>query len=83
VQELSLDGVQLGVGLHVEVVAVHDQVGVERRTQDEPPREDTNLVVSGTVSDLELTLYHRPTLSPVDVHGDYTVLEEWHRRFTF
>ncbi len=54
-----------------------------RRTQDEAPIEGSDLVVSGTTSDLELTLYHRPTLSPVDVHGDYTVLEEWHRRFTF
>jgi hypothetical protein len=50
-------------------------------TQDEPPPDDSDLVVSGTAtSDLELTLYHRPTLSPVDVHGDYTVLDEWHRR---
>jgi len=60
-----------------------EQVDVERRTQDQAPAEDSNLIVSGTTSDLELTLYHRPTLSPVDVHGDYTVLEEWHRRFTF
>ena len=41
------------------------------------------MVVMGTASDLELMLYHRPTLSPVDVHGDYTVQEEWHRDFTF
>jgi len=60
-----------------------DRIEVERRTQDQAPAEDANLIVSGTTSDLELTLYHRPTLSPVDVHGDYTVLEEWHRRFTF
>ena len=52
-------------------------------TRTRPPVEGGDLVVSGTTSDLELTLYHRPTLSPVDVHGDYTVLEEWHRRFTF
>jgi hypothetical protein len=60
-----------------------DRIEVERRTQDQAPAEDASLIVSGTTSDLELTLYHRPTLSPVDVHGDYTVLEEWHRRFTF
>ena len=59
------------------------RVEVEHRTQDQAPVEGSDLVVSGTTSDLELTLYHRPTLSPVDVHGDYTVLEEWHRRFTF
>ena len=60
-----------------------DHVAVERRSEDDTPLEGSNLVVTGTASDLELTLYHRPTLSPVDVHGDYTVLEEWHRRFTF
>ncbi len=59
------------------------RIEVVRRSQDEPPVEGSDLMVSGTTSDLELTLYHRPTLSPVDVHGDYTVLEEWHRRFTF
>ena len=60
-----------------------DGVELVRATQDETPVEGSDLVVSGTTSDLELTLYRRPTLSPVDVHGDYTVLEEWHRRFTF
>jgi uncharacterized protein (TIGR03083 family) len=59
------------------------RIEVERRTQDEAPLEGADLFVSGRASDLELTLYHRPTLSPVDVHGDYTVLEEWHREFTF
>ena len=78
---LSLRSTDLGAEWLVTLG--HDRVEVERRTQDEPPREDTDLVVSGTVSDVELTLYHRPTLSPVDVHGDYTVLEEWHRQFTF
>ncbi len=61
----------------------HDRVDVTRRTNDERTEGAGDLVVSGTTSDLELTLYHRPTLSPVDVNGDYTVLEEWHRRFTF
>ncbi len=61
----------------------HDRIEMVRRTEDGAPLETGDLVVSGTTSDLELTLYHRPTLSPVDVHGDYTVLEEWHRWFTF
>jgi uncharacterized protein (TIGR03083 family) len=60
-----------------------EHVEVERQFQDTAPTEGSNLIVSGTTSDLELTLYHRPTLRPVDVHGDYTVLEEWHRQFTF
>lgn len=78
---LSLRSSDLGTAWMVTLG--RDRIDVVRRTQDEPPQEDGDLVVSGTTSDLELTLYHRPTLSPVDVHGDYTLLEEWHRRFTF
>jgi uncharacterized protein (TIGR03083 family) len=65
------------------ITLAEEHVEVERRFQDAAPNEGSDLIVSGTTSDLELTLYHRPTLSPVDVHGDYTVLEEWHRQFTF
>ncbi len=42
-----------------------------------------DLTVTGAASDLELVLYHRPPLSPVDMSGDYTVLDEWHREFRF
>jgi uncharacterized protein (TIGR03083 family) len=42
-----------------------------------------DLSVTGTASDLELTLYHRPSISPMDVTGDYTVLDEWYREFKF
>lgn len=48
--------------------------------QASPPGD---LSVKGTVSDLELMLYHRPALSPVEVTGDYSVLEEWYREFKF
>ncbi len=58
-------------------------IGVERPPSDAPELATSNLVVTATASDLELTLYHRPTLSPVDMEGDYTVLDEWHRDFTF
>jgi uncharacterized protein (TIGR03083 family) len=71
------------LGTEWVVTLAPDRIEVDRRSQDEAPLEGSELVVSGTTSDLELTLYHRPTLSPVDVHGDYTVLEEWHRWFTF
>jgi len=60
-----------------------DRIEVARHTQDEPPVEGYDLVVSGTASDIELTLYHRPTLGTVDVHGDYSVLDSWHHEFTF
>jgi uncharacterized protein (TIGR03083 family) len=78
---LSLRSAELGT--EWAVTLGEDGVEVERRTQDQPPAEGSDLIVSGTTSDLELTIYHRPTLSPVDVHGDYTVLDEWHQRFSF
>jgi hypothetical protein len=71
------------VGTEWILTLAPDRVDVERRSDDQPPSDSGDMVVSGTASDLELTLYHRPTLSPVDVHGDYTVLDEWHRLFTF
>lgn len=58
-------------------------IAVERSLSDSTELTTSNLVVKGTASDLELALYHRPTLSPVDMDGDYTVLDEWHRDFTF
>lgn len=71
------------VGMEWVVTLGPGRIETERRSHDQAPLEGSDLVVSGTASDLELTLYHRPTLSPVDVHGDYTVLDEWHREFTF
>jgi uncharacterized protein (TIGR03083 family) len=59
-----------------------NRIDVERSDgSEEAPVGD--LRVTGTASDLELILYDRPTLSPVDVIGDYSVLEEWHREFKF
>jgi len=78
---LSLRSAELGT--EWAIVLGENGVEVERRTQDQAPAEGSDLIVSGTTSDLELTIYHRPTLSPVDVHGDYTVLDEWHRCFSF
>jgi uncharacterized protein (TIGR03083 family) len=71
------------VGMEWLVTLEPDRIATVRTSQDEAPPEGSNLIVSGTASDVELTLYHRPTLSPVDVHGDYSVLDEWHREFTF
>ncbi len=42
-----------------------------------------DLMVSGTLSDLELLLYGRPTVGAVDLAGDAAVLEAWYGRFTF
>jgi uncharacterized protein (TIGR03083 family) len=64
------------------VVMEPDRIDAER-TDDREAAPEGDLTVTGTASDLELTLYHRPTISPVDVIGDYSVLEEWHREFQF
>ncbi len=71
------------LGLEWVVTIGADRIDVERRSQDEAPVEGYPLVISGTASDLELNLYHRPTLGTVDMHGDYSVLDAWHHEFTF
>jgi uncharacterized protein (TIGR03083 family) len=60
-----------------------DGIGVERPPVDAPELAASNLVVTASASDLEFVVYARPTLSPVEMEGDYTVLDEWHRDFTF
>ena len=43
----------------------------------------SGLTLSGAASDLELTLYDRPVIGPVEHHGDEGVLAAWKRAFTF
>ena len=42
-----------------------------------------DLALRGAVSDLELVLYQRPPIGPVEHLGDDEVLAAWHRVFTF
>jgi uncharacterized protein (TIGR03083 family) len=42
-----------------------------------------DLALRGALSDLELLLYQRPTLSPVERLGDESVLTTWYHEFTF
>jgi uncharacterized protein (TIGR03083 family) len=42
-----------------------------------------DLAVRASVSDLELTLYQRPTVGPVERFGDEGALAAWYRAFTF
>lgn len=42
-----------------------------------------DLALRGSVSDLELLLYGRPTLDTVERFGDEAVLDSWYRTFTF
>ena len=67
---------------HWRIVMESNRLQVERSgsAEDATPGD---LTVAGTASDLELTLYRRPTLSPVEMSGDYSVLTEWYREFRF
>lgn len=42
-----------------------------------------DFAMKGTASDLELVLYQRPPLGPVDLFGDDSVLDAWTRAFEF
>lgn len=42
-----------------------------------------DLALRGPVSDLEMLLYQRPTVGDVQCFGDESVLDAFHRRFTF
>lgn len=42
-----------------------------------------DVALRGAVSDLELTLFQRPTIGPVEVLGDRSALDAWYRAFTF
>ena len=42
-----------------------------------------DLALRGAVSDLELLLYHRPPVEPVELLGDEGVLAAWHAAFSF
>lgn len=42
-----------------------------------------DLALVGAVSDLELLLYQRPPIGPVERHGDGAALDAWYREFTF
>lgn len=42
-----------------------------------------DLALRGAVSDLELVLYQRPPIGPVEHLGDDDALAAWHRAFTF
>jgi len=54
-----------------------DGLGVERA------HAKGDLALRGTVSDLELVLYQRPPLGPVEHLGDDGALAAWRRAFTF
>ena len=61
------------------VTLLPDRVDVARtRTHAEG-----DLALRGAVSDLELLLYNRPTLGPIERFGDDTVIDLWYGEFIF
>ncbi len=54
-----------------------DRVEVEHR------HAKADMALRGAESDLELLLYQRPALGPVERFGDPGVLDAWYRAFTF
>jgi uncharacterized protein (TIGR03083 family) len=54
-----------------------DGVVIDRR------HAPADLALRGAVSDMELLLYSRPTVGPVERLGDQDVLDAWYRAFTF
>jgi uncharacterized protein (TIGR03083 family) len=60
-----------------------DHIDVARRSSAEEQEDDPGARLSGSASDIELLLYHRPPLGPTETNGDASLLEEWYREFTF
>jgi hypothetical protein len=48
-----------------------------------PDDPGSDLALRGTASDLELLLYHRPTIGDVERVGDEGALDAWYRAFHF
>lgn len=81
-----VDGVGTGETLHLHgtdrgdewlVTLGADGLAVERR------HAKGDLALRGAVSDLELLLYQRPPIGPVERLGDESALDAWYRAFVF
>ena len=77
-QTMHLHGTDEGVEGNEWLIAMNPD-GLDIR------REHTkgDLALRGAVSDLELVLYDRPPVGPVERFGDESVLDAWHRVFKF
>jgi predicted dehydrogenase len=49
----------------------------------DPENPGCDLALRGSASDLELLLYHRPTIGRIEVVGDERALDAWYRAFHF
>ncbi|MBI2169574.1 MAG: maleylpyruvate isomerase family mycothiol-dependent enzyme [Actinobacteria bacterium] len=73
-----------------ETLHLHTAEGFERFIRLTPEglvvseeHAKADLALRGTASDVELVLFQRPPLGPVERLGDETVLDVWCREFTF
>jgi predicted lipid carrier protein YhbT len=64
------------LGIEWVITLGPERIGVARRSKDDPAFDGNDIIVTGTASDLALTLYRRPSRDCLDVHGDYSVLGE-------
>ncbi len=81
-QSLRLDATDADAWWFVTLLADRiDVVGPEAAARGSG--SDADLVLRGTASDLELTLYGRRPLGGVDRSGDDAVLDAWQREFLF
>jgi uncharacterized protein (TIGR03083 family) len=77
-QTLHLHGTDDGVEGNEWLIAMNpDGLDVKRE------HAKGDLALRGAVSDLELVLYDRPPLGPVEKFGDESVLDAWYRVFKF
>ena len=76
-QTLHVHGTDDGVPAEWLVTLTSDAIDVRRE------HGKGDLALRGATSDLELLLYDRPTLGPVERLGDPSVLDAWYREFTF
>ena len=75
-----------GETLHLHGTDRHDEwmlTLAPERVKVERTHGKGDLALRGAVSDLELTLYHRPAVGEVEQFGDAAVLDAWYRIFTF
>jgi uncharacterized protein (TIGR03083 family) len=76
-QTLHVHGTDAGVSAEWLITLKPDAIDLRRE------HGKGDLALRGAASDLELILYDRPALGPVERLGNPSVLDTWYREFTF
>ncbi|HMG44033.1 MAG TPA: maleylpyruvate isomerase family mycothiol-dependent enzyme [Acidimicrobiales bacterium] len=71
------EGLAPGLGAEWLVTLLPDRIDVTRT------HAKGDLALRGAVSDLELLLYNRPPLGPIESFGDASVIDLWYGEFVF